>query len=371
MKKSTKKVKHLKRISIALSKPKISKSAEKYVLEALRTGMISKGPCVELLEQKFSHAVGYRFSSAVSSGTMALYIALKAIDVGRDDEVIIPALTFAATADAVIMAGATPVFADVDERALCLSHETVKPHITPKTKAIITVGLYGMPAFIGSLKGFNLPIICDSAESLGSDQREFALMSCYSFFGNKVMTTGEGGMISTNTPELKKKIDLLRNHGRMLGSFLYTIQGTNGRMSNIQAAIGLSQLEDIGKNLEKRRQVLEWYGMSKSAIKFMAPWMMISRHKNRRKLLTLLREKGIEVRAGFYPLHKMPAYSQNISLPVSEKLGQEILLLPCHPDLTQSDIKKICNILLSVQGKSAKPSKKSSSVKPTTRKKAK
>lgn len=342
---------------INLSKPKLGISAKKFILQALKKNEISKGEFVEQFEKEFAAFVGYRYASTCSNGTMALFLALKAIGVAGG-EVILPSLTFAATADAVVMAGAKPVFADISETALCLTSETVKPLINDNTRAIITVGLYGIPAFTSGLRALKLPLIEDAAESLGGFQKDMANFSCYSFFGNKVMTTGEGGMVCTNDPEMKKKLDMLRNHGRAVG-YWHMFPGVNARMSNITAALGLSQLRDLPKNLAKRREILKWYGMKPAAIQKIGPWLMIARNKNKEKIVKLLKSKGVEARVGFYPLHIMPAYQQDISLPVSEKLGKEVFLLPCHPDLTQKEVKKICFILLQASAKSGKRSKKS------------
>lgn len=328
---------------IPLSKPHIGFKALKYIRSAIWQNEISKGEFIEKFEKDFSKFVGYKYASACSSGTMALFLALRALGI-EDGEVILPSLTFAATADAVLLAGAQPVFADINERALCLTAETVQKHITKDTKAIITVGLYGMPAKIGILKKFGVPIIEDAAESLGSDQKEKADISCYSFFGNKVLTTGEGGMACTSKMELKKKMDMLRNHGRISG-FWHHMRGTNGRMSNITAALGFSQLEDLPKNLRKRRKILSWYGMSPKAVELIAPWLMVARMRDKEKTVEFLKKNGVDARIGFYPLHTMPAFKQEKSLPVSEKLGQEIIFLPCYPDLTKREVIKICNLL--------------------------
>lgn len=325
---------------IPISRPAMGKNALKYVSSAIKRGDIAKGPFIAKFEAKFAATQGFKHASATCNGTMALFLALRALGI-ENGEVILPTLTFAATADAVLMAGAKPVFADIDEASWSLSPETIEPHITEKTKAIIAVDIYGVPSKIKPLRRFNLPIIQDACESLGSTELGEADITCFSFFGNKVITTGEGGMCCTDSHEYKKLIDKLRNHGRDSGYF-HELRGSNGRMSNISAAIGLSQTEDLAKNLKKRRQIFKWYG--EIDYEHIGPWLMFVRLKDYEVpalVANHLIMNGIEARAGFTPLHLMPAYYQEASLPTSEFLSNHILLLPCYPELAKADVMKI------------------------------
>lgn len=323
---------------IALSKPKLGKNALKYVTQAIKANQVSQGDFVPRLERNFAKFTGFKHASACSSGTMALFLALRAVGV-EDGEVIMPSLTFAATADAVLMAGAKPVFCDLGPGTQ-MSESSVKRLITPKTRAIISVDIYGIPSSHDHLKIFKLPIIEDACQALGAKLHAGADITCFSFFGNKVMTTGEGGMCVTNDPKLKEKLDRLRNHGRMSG-FWHEERGTNGRMSNIHAAIGLSQLEDLPKNLKKRRQILKWYGASTKT----APWLHCINTPDKEEKVKELQSKGVDARVGFYGLHEMPAYKQDGVFPVTELWSRYAVLLPLHPDMTKKDVARILTLI--------------------------
>lgn len=323
---------------IPISKPAIGKNAIKYVARAIKRNDISQGDYIKKFEDKFAKYAGFRHAATCNSGTMALFLAIRALGI-EDGEIILPSLTFAATADAVLMAGCTPVFADVDQETFCLSKRTIEPHVNRKTRAIITVGLYGKKPEIKELRCVTgAPIIEDAAENFTNHSKE-ADVTCFSFFGNKLITTGEGGMVCTNSPTLDEKIRMLRSHGRITG-YWHEMRGTNGRMSNINAAIGLSQIEDLPNNLKKRKEIFKWYG-----IKDCAPWLAWRIVKDKNRTAKKLKQNGIDCRAGFDPLHKMPAYRQEVDLPETDKLAKSIVLLPCFPSLTKKEVNKIIKLL--------------------------
>jgi len=332
--------------SIPFSIPARSPKIARYALQAIKANEICKGSFTPRFERKFARTQGFKHAVACSNGTMALFLALRALGI-EDGEVILPSLTFAATADAVLLAGAKPIFADIDEHTLCLSEETVARRITRETRAIITVGIYGIPARVKELRIFGVPIIEDACETLGAPGEHMADITCYSFFGNKVMTTGEGGMACTDSHSLATAMRKLRNHGRDSG-YWHELRGTNARMANINAAIGLAQLEELPKNLKKRRQVLEWYGVQKSSALARAPWVLPILVKDKEKAVKVFNARGVEARVGFYPLHKMPAYRQRVSLSTSDRIGKTIVLLPCYPDLTKKDAQRIIEIYKSL-----------------------
>jgi perosamine synthetase len=319
-------------MKIPLSKPQIGRSALRYIARAIARNEISKGEYVEKFEKKFAQFAGFKHAVSAVNGTLALYIALRALEVKQGDEVILPALTFAATADAIMMCGATPIFADIEGDTFSLDTASVEQYLTKKTKVILSVDIYGIPANVKRLRRFNLPIIADSCESLGT-HRQDADITCFSFFGNKVMTTGEGGMACTDSPAFRDSMRMLRNHGRVTG-FWHTMQGTNARMSNITAALGLSQLEMLPGMLKRRAKVLGWYGpyTRKSA------WLLPRGVDDKERAVTLLNKRGIDARIGFYPLHIMPAYYQRKSLPVCEHIGNTVILLPLYPAMTKKEV---------------------------------
>lgn len=320
-------------MKIPTSQPSIGPSALKYITKAIKANEIAQGPYVQLLERNFSKYTGFMHSLACSNGTTALFLALRALGI-EDGEVIMPSLAFAAVADAVLMAGAKPVFVDITEM-FDLDRDSVAERITKNTRAIISVDTYGVITDVKNLRQFNLPIIRDACESLGNTSNKDADLTVYSFFGNKVMTTGEGGMVCTDDLALAEKIKKLRNHGRVSG-YIHEYRGTNARMSNITAALGVSQLEDLPKNLRARTKIFNWYGFPVN--KPIAPWFAIARVEDKEKTVWVLKQNGIEARVGFYALHKMEPYRQKVSLPITDKMAGVLIMLPCYPGMTKQQV---------------------------------
>lgn len=326
-----------------MSKPHIGKNAYKYIKEALDANEISKGSFIKRLETKFARYTGFKYASSCSNGTMALFLALRAFGIeDKRSTVLLPGLTFAATADAILMAGGNLKFLDIFDDTFSLRSDGIDADT-----AIVAVDLYGVPSDISYLKKYDLPIIRDACESLGAQSKEKADITCYSFFGNKVMTSGEGGMCCTDNKELYEKIEKLKNHGRLTG-YWHELRGTNARMSNITAALALSQLEDIKANLGSRKQIFKWYYRELADLQPMrlgAPWLFVLKVKNRDKIMQALTDAGFDSREGFKPLYQMPAYKQNIHLSNCEQLGNEILMLPCYPGLKHRQVQNICKII--------------------------
>lgn len=336
---------------IPISKPKIGKGALANVQECFETNQIAQGRFIPLFEERFAAYANSKHAVATSNGTMALFVALRALGV-EDGEVIVPTLTFGATADAVLMAGATPIFVDVDPVRMHLTARTVAGRISQKTKAIIVVDLYGIPAPISPLREFGLPIIKDAAESLGADI-EHGDITCFSFFANKVMTTGEGGMCVTNDDHLAAAMRMLRNHGRKIG-YWHERRGTNARLTNIQAAIGVSQLEDLPELLKARHENFSLYrkylpmldGLGTVADPI-APWFFIITVPAMLQTAMIERLKvcGIDARAGFKPLHRIPAYLQDVNLPIADEICDTVIMLPVYPGLQESEICQVCTVI--------------------------
>jgi perosamine synthetase len=255
---------------IPISKPNISKLEVDYVNQAMESGWISSlGTFISKFEERFAQYCGVKYAIAVSNGTVGLHLALEVLGVGGDDEVIIPDLTFVATANAVRMAGATPVTVDVLKTTYCIDPKKIEDAITPRTKAIIPVHLYGHPADMIEIQRIasehKLFLIEDAAEAHGASIGErrvgsFGDCGVFSFYGNKIITTGEGGMITTNSKDTYERARFLRDHAMSQErKYWHTSVGFNYRMTNIQAAIGLAQMQKIDDFIEERDEILEKY----------------------------------------------------------------------------------------------------------------
>jgi len=255
---------------IPISKPSITKKEIAYVTDAVRSGWVSSlGKYIDMFEEKFAAYCGTKYAVATSNGTTALHLVLAALGITARDEVIISDLTFVATGNAVKYTGAKVVTVDIEEETLCIKPEAIKKAITSKTKAIIPVHLYGHPANMEEInkiaKKHNLFVIEDAAEAHGAEVNGKKVGSLghagvFSFYGNKIITTGEGGMITTNDEELYKKMRYLRDHAMSKEKrYWHTEVGFNYRMTNLQAALGVAQLERIDELLAKKEEIFKWY----------------------------------------------------------------------------------------------------------------
>lgn len=348
--------------------PELQGNEKKYVADCLDTGWISsRGKYVQRFEEEFAGYLGVGYSTSTCNGTSALHLSLLALGIGPGDEVIVPTLTYIASVNAIRYVGAIPVFADCDKRYWLIDPTDVNQKITSKTKAIIAVHLYGHPCPMDELveicKFNSLSLIEDCAESVGSTYKgkhpgTFGDIAAFSFFGNKTITTGEGGMVVTNRKELFEKVANLKNQGISSEiQYWHESIGYNYRMTNICAAIGLAQMEQIGPILEQKLRVVNRY---KSAFKkypftiqpqhpdaFHSYWMcsfLIPVGIDRDNLRTFLAESGIETRPVFYPVHQMQIYSNfsdGINLPNSDEISKRGITLPSYPSLQNDDISYI------------------------------
>jgi perosamine synthetase len=354
-----------------LADPELGAVEVDLLSRCISEGMISsQGDFVRQFEESFSTTCGTKYGVAVANGTCALHLALEALGIGSGDEVIVPSLTFIATANVVRHAGATPVFADVDPDTLCVSAETIEPKITCRTKAIIPVHLLGqpcnMPAICHLAKQHSVYIVEDAAEAHGAETHgqcvgSFGDVGCFSFYANKIITTGEGGMCITSDAILSDRMRLLRGHGMDPSRpYWHNIIGYNYRMTNLQAAIGVAQLPHLNEWIEKRRWIFSRYravlATLDGALYFLkepqdtrsACWMSLVMLKDpscRDRLVEFLCEHGIESRPLFWPVHHMPPYrdGSTVSLPVTEDLSRRGILLPSHTKLTDEDLTVICD----------------------------
>ena len=307
---------------------------------------------------------------STSNGTTALHLALVALGIGKGDKVIVPSLTFIAVANAVTYTGATPVFVDSDVQYWCMDPSKIEEKIDSVTKAIIVVHLYGHPCDMDKIKQiadrYKLLIIEDCAEAHGAEYKgkkvgSFGCISCFSFYGNKIMTTGEGGMCLTNDEALAEKMRILRDHGmNPTKKYWHDVIGFNYRMTNLQAALGVAQLNKIESLVNRKRQIAATYtNLLRNVPSVISapemPWAksvfwlysILVNKKVRNNVIQRLEKEGIETRPFFYPITVLPPYkSCSVVTPVAEELSDSGLNLPSGFQLTNSQIKEIAECLL-------------------------
>ncbi|MHC1736420.1 MAG: DegT/DnrJ/EryC1/StrS family aminotransferase [Ignavibacteriaceae bacterium] len=351
---------------IPIYEPSLSGNEKKYVNECLDSSWISsRGEFINRFEQEFIHYLGSKHAVSVSNGTVALHLALVTLGIGEGDEVIVPSFTYIASVSTICHAGATPVFVDSIYETWQMNPEQVRKAITSKTRGIMVVHLYGQPCEMDELvkiaKEFNLFIIEDCAEAFGSLYKgrkigTFGDIACFSFYGNKTITTGEGGMVVTNDETLWDRAYHLRMHGlAKYREYWHDVLGFNYRMTNICAAIGLAQLEKADEKIKAKRELAHKYMdlLKNVPIEFHkeAPdtthtyWMisiLVENRNIREKLREQLKADSIETRPTFYPVHTMPMFSQKYQkLPVAEDIGWRGINLPSFPTITKSQLEYI------------------------------
>lgn len=367
----------ISKLLIPVASPILNGNEKKYVNDCIDSVWISSiGKYIKKFEEKFAKFVGVKYAVSCCNGTVALHLALLAYDIKPGDEIIVPTLTYIATANAIKYCGATPIFVDSESETWNMDPDKIKEKITKKTRGIIVVHLYGHPANMDPImyiaKKYKLFVIEDAAEAHGSKYRNKIVGSIgnigtYSFFGNKIITTGEGGMVVTNNQKLAKKIKILKEQGmNPKRRYWFITIGYNYRMTNIQAALGLAQLEKINWHLKMRKKIAKLYYKSlKSVSQFIdlpiekkwashSFWMFSIILKDsikikRDKFMFLLKKESIETRPVFYPVTDMPLYKISEKFPIAKKVSERGINLPTHAGLTSSDIlyiiskiKKIC-----------------------------
>jgi perosamine synthetase len=364
---------------------------EKSVLEVIKRGSFwAIGPEIEEFEELVAHYVGRRYGVAFNSGTSALHAILLACDLKAGDEVIVPSFTFIATANAALFVGAKPVFGDVEEETLGLSPSGVQDKITRKTRAVIPVHYGGLPCHMKELqeiaKDNNLILIEDAAESIGAsiDGKKvgsFSDLAMFSFCGNKIVTTGEGGIAVTDSKEMWERLHLIRSHGRLetepyfatTKSLDYITLGYNWRMSSITAALGVSQMKKIDRIIRMRRRNSEYMGSKLSEIRGIELQNPPKGHLHVYQMYTIRVKEGKDVRDAlkehlvkkrimsnvyFEPVHLTSFYRRRFhykrgELPISERLSEEVLTLPMYPTLDKEKmdyISKNISEFMSAQG---------------------
>ena len=359
---------------IAVAAPTLNGNEKRYVLECLETTWISSiGRFITEFEHAFASFCGVEHAVAVNNGTNALHLALVALGLKPGDEVIVPTLTYIATANAVTYCGAKPVLVDCNPRTLNLDPATIVEKITPRTKGIIPVHLYGHPAdmdpIVSLAREHGLFVLEDAAEAHGAEykgRRVGGLGNCaaFSFFGNKIMTTGEGGMVTTNDADLAAKLRLYRGQGLAQGRrYWHSVIGYNYRMTNIAAALGLAQLEQVEELIGARARLADWYRLKlerlanklvpQAAESWTRPvlWMQTVMLRSggeaeRDAVMRQLDEAGIETRPVFYPMHLLPPYEEDATLyPNATRCALRGMNLPTHGGLSEADVERICRAL--------------------------
>ncbi len=355
---------------IPVYQPSLNGNEKKYVNDCLdSTWISSKGKYVTEFENQFARYIGIDYATGVCNGTVALHLALVALGIGPGDEVIVPTLTYIASVNAIAYTGATPVFVDSLEDTWQMDPEDIKKKITSKTKAIMVVHLYGHPCDMDSIMDIaqknDLFVVEDCAEAFGSLYKGkhvgvFGDIATFSFFGNKTITTGEGGMVVTNDETLYDRAVHYKGQGlAKYRQYWHDVIGYNYRMTNICAAIGLAQLEQADVFISKKRQLKDWYdeGLKDLPVKVHQEigdvrhsyWMysiLVRDTKDRDPLREFLEKEGIETRPLFYPVHTMPMYSNKFQKhPIAEKIGWGGINLPSWPGLEKEQVKFICETI--------------------------
>jgi len=368
---------------IPVSGPWITQKEIDYVTDAVTNAWYGNANTYhERFEKAFAEYLGVRFAIALPSCTSAIHLSLLAFNIGMGDEVIVPDITWIASSAPMSYVSATPVFADIDPQTWCLSTESFKECITSKTKAVIPVDLYGnmpdMDAIRNIANQYNIVIIEDAAQAIGSEYKgkktgSFGNTGVFSFHGSKTLTTGEGGMLVTDQDDIYKQVLFLRDHGRKPGDKMFwnTEVAYKYKMSSMQAALGLAQLERIDELINHKRQIFGWYDTELSEIQgitinYEAPetkntyWMVTVIIDERfgmekEKIISLMSEKNIDCRPFFYPLSSLPAYIDTEQVKRAQqrnknsyKLSPYGINLPCGMSMTQDKVRCVCNCLKSV-----------------------
>jgi len=358
-----------RRVRLPVASPLLGEAELQYVSECVLTGWISSaGPFVRRFEEAFASFCGTRHAISASNGTTALHLALVALGIGPGDEVIVPSLTFIATANAVAYTGATPIPVDSDPETWCIDAVAAADAVTPATRAIMPVHLYGHPADMDAVAAVadrhGLAVVEDAAEAHGARYHgrpvgSFGDVGVFSFYGNKIVTTGEGGMLVTDDDALAARIRMLRDHGTdPARRYWHPVVGFNYRLTNLQAAVGVAQMERIQEILAAKKRTAMLYDAGLAEVPGVtlpprASWaenvfwlysILIEEPtfgRSRDELIAELDAQGIETRPLFPPVHTQPVFANGIELPVAERLAATGLSLPSAASLSEGEVARV------------------------------
>ncbi len=367
-------------IKIPVAMPDLRGNEEKYIVEAVRSSWISStGAFVDKFEKEFAELCEVNSALTVCNGTVALHLALLGLDVRPGDEVLVPSLTYVATANAVRYTGAEPVFVDVDPDTWCIDPKLLEDSITPRTKGIIAVDLYGHPADMDQINHIaavhGLWVIEDAAEAhcaryKGRPTGSLADVATFSFYGNKILTSGEGGALTLNDTQLEKRLRTLRGQGMdPQRRYYFPVTGYNYRLTNVACALLCAQLERHEQIISRRGAIFNLYREHLSGIPGIgfqptaewaeaAPWLYCITvdweqfGRTRDELMEMLAHDGIETRPFFLALHKLPPFREESrkrmeDLPVTDRLSSSGINLPTYADLTKADLETISSAIRS------------------------
>jgi perosamine synthetase len=355
---------------IPLAQPVLGEAEERAVLEVLRSGQLSLGPRVPEFERAFAARVGARHASAVSSGTAALHLGLRAVGVSAGDEVVTSPFSFVASANAIVYEGATPVFADIDPVTWNLDPDAAAAAITGRTRALLPVHIFGYPADVPALEQHGLSIVEDACEALGAVHGDGTPVggrghpAAFGFYANKQLTTGEGGMLTMGSAEHKERVDSERNQGRApdMGWLDHDRLGFNYRLTDLACAMGLAQLERLDGMLADRARVAGWYREALADPELGLPcedggdvrgWFVfvVQVPRDRDRVISELRARGVQSKPYLPAIHLMSYYRERFGhregeFPVCEDVAARSIALPFFPRMTEGQVAEVAEALL-------------------------
>lgn len=364
--------------AISMASAELSQADIDAVLEVLHSGRLALGPKTLEFERTMAEYAGVKHGIAVSSGTAGLHVIVNALGIGPGDEVLVPSFTFAASANVIFYEGATPVFVDIEPDTFTLDPDDLRAKITPRTKAIMTVDVFGHPVLWDEILAIadehGLAIIDDCCEALGSEYKGTRIgklgdAGCFAFYPNKQITTGEGGVIVTDSDEIAQITRSLRNQGRgEMGAWLeHERLGYNYRIDEMSAALGISQLSRLESFIDKREQVAQLYNQYLEPLEWLRVpvvrddvrisrfvyVILLDEGLNRDPIMAALADRGIPTRAYFSPLHVQPYIATRMgdlrgSLPVTEGIAPRTIALPFHNNLSEDHVKMVADALADV-----------------------
>jgi perosamine synthetase len=362
--------------SIPLARPVIGREEEQAVLEVLRSGQLSLGPRVPAFERAFADRVGARHASALSSGTAALHLGLRAVGVSDGDEVVTSPFSFVASANVILYERARPVFVDIDPVTLNLDPKAAAAAVTDRTSALLPVHIFGYPADVPALEQLGLPIVEDACEALGARHRDGLPVggrghpAAFGFYANKQLTTGEGGMLTMGSDEHKALVDSERNQGRApdMGWLDHDRLGFNYRLSDLACALGLAQLERLDDMMAGRARAAAWYREAFAGLAAECGlglpcddsggdergWFVfvvqVPRGVDRDETLEALRALGVQSKPYLPAIHLMSFYRERYGhregeFPVTEDIAARSLALPFFPEMTEGQVARVAEAL--------------------------